>query len=422
MPPGASHPYHGGIQIHCGCQRVTTNLTYAAEAASGKTLEALAQVIRALAPEVTSVSFHDFAADTLWLSEDFLLPEDHQLVEDSLSSDSGGNLDVSYAPREDGNYSLAIPVRDSQGAINGAVRLSIDASVQDTRTDETLEQKLAPVIVCLSAEFERRRGFPLLISEVTQEGAQIENALHAERFELFLQPIYSLHDNVGLAHYEVLLRLRGANGSLIEPKEFLARAAQQQLMPSIDRWVVRTLLVWLSNNRKLWARVPAVFSINLSAQSMTDEGFVSYVEACVAKSGLPPQALCFDITERFAASGSITMAESLKRLEALGCEVALDDFGANPPAYGYLRSVPAHYFKIDSSLVEAAPTDRVARAMISAIVRMAGDLGVQTVAESVESDVELQAVRSLGVDFAQGYLLGKPKSLTGYDFAPGAVN
>ena len=401
---------------------MTTNLTYAAEAASGRTLEALAEVIRALAPEVSGVSFHDFAADTLWLSEDFLLPEDHQLVEDSLSSDAGGNLDVSYAPREDGNYSLAIPVRDSLGAINGAVRLSIDASIKDTRTDETLEQKLAPVFVCLSAEFERRQSFPLLISQDTQEGAQIESALHAERFELFLQPIYSLHDDMGLAHYEVLLRLRTANGSLIEPKEFLARAAQQRLMPNIDRWVVRTLLVWLSNNRKLWARVPSVFSINLSAQSMTDDGFVSYVETCVTKSGLPPQALCFDITERFAASGSITMAESLKRLEALGCEVALDDFGANPPSYGYLRSVPAHYFKIDSSLVEAAPTDRVARAMISAIVRMAGDLGVQTVAESVESDVELQAVRSLGVDFAQGYLLGKPKSLTGYDFAPGAVN
>ena len=401
---------------------MTTRLTYAAEAASSKTLEALAQVIRALAPEVSGVSFHDFAADTLWLSEDFLLPEDHQLVEDSLSSDSGGNLDVSYAPREDGNYSLAIPVRDSQGSINGAVRLSIDATVKDTRTDESLEQKLAPVFVCLSAEFERRQGFPLLISEDTPEGTQIENALHAERFELFLQPIYSLHDDVGLAHYEVLLRLRTAAGSLVEPKEFFARAAQQRLMPNIDRWVVRTLLVWLTANRKLWARVPSVFSINVSAQSMTDDSFVSFVEACVTKSGLPPQALCFDITERFAASGSISVAESMKRLEALGCEVALDDFGANPPSYGYLRSVPAHYFKIDSSLVEAAPTDRVARAMISAIVRMAGDLGVQTVAESVESDVELQAVRSLGVDFAQGYLLGKPKSLTGYDFTAGSVN
>jgi len=398
-----------------------TSLTYAAEAASSKTLEALAQVIRALAPEVSGVSFHDFAADTLWMSEDFILPEDYQLVEDSLSSDSGGNLDVSYAPREDGNYSLAIPVRDAQGSVNGAVRLSIDASIKDTRTDESLEQKLAPVFVCLAAEFERRQGFPLLISEDT-EGAQIENALHAERFELFLQPICSLHDNVSLARFEVLLRLRTANGSLIQPKEFLARAAQQRLMANIDRWVVRTLLVWLTANRKLWARVPSVFSINVSAQSMTDDSFVSFVEACVKKSGLPPQALCFDITERFAASGSISVAESMNRLEALGCEVALDDFGANSPAYGYLRSIPAHYFKIDSSLVEAAPTDRVARAMISAIVRMASDLGVQTVAESVESDMELQAVRSLGVDYAQGYLLGKPKSLTGYDFAVAQIN
>jgi EAL domain-containing protein (putative c-di-GMP-specific phosphodiesterase class I) len=108
--------------------------------------------------------------------------------------------------------------------------------------------------------------------------------------------------------------------------------------------------------------------------------------------------------------------ESLKRLEALGCEVALDDFGANTPSYGYLRSVPAHYFKIDSSLVGAAPTDKLARAMISAIVRMAADLGVQTVAESVELDVELQAVRSLGVDYAQGYLLGRPSALAAYDF------
>jgi len=396
-------------------------MTYAAEAASGKTLEALAQVIRALAPEVCSVSFHDFAADTLWLSEDFLLPEEHQLVEDSLASESG-ILDASYAPGEEGNYSIAIPVRDSNGAINGAVRLGIDISVKDTRTDETLEQKLAPVFVCLSAEFERRQAFPLLIREDTQEGVQIENALQAERFELFLQPICSLHEVASMARYEVLLRLRTADGSLIEPKEFFARAAQQRLMPSIDRWVVRTLLLWLDNNRKLWARVPCVFSINLSVQSITDDQFISFVEDCVIKSGLPPQALCFDITERFASTGSISVSESMKRLEALGCEVALDDFGANPPAYGYLRSIPAHYFKIDSSLVGAAPTDRVARAMISAIVRMASDLGVQTVAESVESDVELQAVRSLGVDFAQGYLLGKPRSLTGYDFTLGAIN
>jgi EAL domain-containing protein (putative c-di-GMP-specific phosphodiesterase class I) len=187
-------------------------------------------------------------------------------------------------------------------------------------------------------------------------------------------------------------------------------------MPTIDRWVVRTLLVWLVNNRARWARVPAVFSINLAWQSLTDAHFVSYVEACVQKSGLPSQALCFEITERSASSGSISVAETLRRLEALGCEVALDDFGTSAPSYGYLRGMPAHYFKIDASLVVAAPTDRVARAVVSSIVRMAGDLGVQTVAESVESDTELEAMRLLGVDFAQGYLVGRPSALAGYDF------
>ncbi len=398
---------------------MTIRLSDTAEAASSKTLAALAQVIRALAPEVCSVSFHDFAADTLWLSEDFLLPEDHQLVEDSLSDTTSSGSEMTFGAHDGGRYAVAIPVRDARGSVNGAVRLSIDSQIVDARTAEPLEVRLAPVLTCLAAEFERRGALPALSPADEAQLAQIENALHAERFELFLQPIRSLHEKEGLSHYEVLLRLRTQDGSLLEPGVFLRTAADRHLMPAIDRWVVRTLLVWLVNNRKSWARVPTVFCINLAAQSMTDANFVSYVESCVIKSGLPPQALCFEITEQFASSGDISVGESMKRLEALGCEVALDDFGGHAPSYGYLRSVPAHYFKIDSALVGAAPTDRVARAMISAIVRMAGDLGIQTVAESVELDAELQAVRTLGVDYAQGFLLGKPSSLSGYDFEVG---
>jgi EAL domain-containing protein (putative c-di-GMP-specific phosphodiesterase class I) len=382
----------------------------------------LAQVIRALAPEVCSVSFHDFAADALWLSEDFLLPEDHQLVEDSLSGRVGGNSEITYGAHDGARYAVAIPVRNPKGGVNGVLRLSIDSQIIDGRAAEPLETRLAPVLVCLAAEFERRGTLPSLPREDEAQLSEIESALHAERFELFLQPIRSLHEDEGLAHYEVLLRLRTANGELLEPSAFLRTAADRHLMPAIDRWVLRTLLVWLVQNRKLWTRVPVVFSINVAPQSMTDANFVSYVESCVIKSGVPPQALCFEIKERFASSGNISVAESMNRLEALGCEVALDDFGGHAPSYGYLRTVPAHYFKIDSALVEAAPTDRVARAMISAIVRMAGDLGIQTVAESVELDTELQAVRSLGVDYAQGFLLGRPKSITDFDFKPVATS
>lgn len=399
-----------------------SKLTESAQAASSKTLDAFAQVIRALAPEVCSVSFHDFTADTLLLSEDFLLPEDHQLVEECLARDLTGTHQIQYGTREGSRYSIAIPVRDARGEVNGAVRLSIDSDVVDDRTAEPLDQRLAPVMLCLAAEFERRRLLPAAPAASPRELAQIEQALSAERFELFLQPIFSLQDDETHAHYEVLLRLKLADGLLLEPGQFLDAAAHRNLMPSIDRWVVRSLLIWMVNHRSAWARVPTVFSINLSPQSVTDAKFVSFVESCVTTSGVPPKALCFEVMERFVASGDISVGESMNRLQALGCEVALDDFGANAPSYGYLRSVPAHYFKIDSALVGAAPTDRVARAVISSIVRMANDLGVQTVAEKVEFDNELEAVRALGVDFAQGFLMGRPQSLAAYDFSAGEPN
>jgi EAL domain-containing protein (putative c-di-GMP-specific phosphodiesterase class I) len=396
------------------------SLTASTETATSQTLDAFAEVICALAPEVCSVSFHDVTADTLLLSEDFLLPEDHQLVEDCLMCGPTGSYTIHYGPREGSRFAIAIPVRDAQGEVNGAVRLTIDSGVEDPRTAEPLEQRLAPLMICLAAEFERRRALPLPAGADAEQRAAIEHALEAERFELYVQPIRALHDGSGGAHYEVLLRLRTGDGALLEPKLFLAAAAHRNSMPAIDRWVLRTLLQWLTNNRRLWVHTASVFSINVSPQSMGDDEFVGFVESFVKKSGLPPEVLCFEITERFAASGALSVGDSMRRLEALGCEVALDDFGGNAPSYGYLRSVPAHYFKIDRSLVGAAPTDRVARATISSIVRMAGDLGVRTVAEAVESDTELEAMRSLGVDYAQGYLMGRPQSLAGYRFAAAA--
>jgi EAL domain-containing protein (putative c-di-GMP-specific phosphodiesterase class I) len=273
-------------------------------------------------------------------------------------------------------------------------------------------------MVCLAAEFERRRTLPLLPATDEHLLAQIDQALDAEHFELYLQPIRSLRGKSKSRQYEVLLRLRTRDGGLLEPGVFMAAAEHRNLMPSIDRWVLRAVLVWLMNNRPTWTETPTAFSINLSAQSMTDSSFIGFVEACVRKSGLPPRTLCFEITERFASSGDISVADSMKRLEAMGSAVALDDFGGNAPSYGYLRVVPAHYFKIDSALVLAAPTDRVARAVISSIVRMASDLGVETVAESVQSDSELQAIRDLGVHYAQGFWVGRPQSLVGYRFPP----
>jgi hypothetical protein len=300
-------------------------LSDTAEATSDDTLAALAQVIRVLAPEVCSVSFHDFAADTLWLSQDFLLPEDHQqLVEDSLSGYGEAGSEMTFGAHDGARYAVAIPVRDTQGDVNGAVRLSIDSQVASTRDVKPLDTRLAPVLACLAVEFERRVVLPPLSPKDEAQLAQFESALNAEHFELYLQPVCALHEKEGLAHHEVLLRLRTAEGELLEHTAFLNIAADRHLMPAIDRWVVRSLLVWLVNCRKFWAQVPAVFSINLAAQSLTDADFLSYVESCLVKSGVPPQALCFAITDLSTSSGNISVAESVKRLEALGCAVALD--------------------------------------------------------------------------------------------------
>src|SRR5580658_10478449 len=137
-----------------------SKLTESAQAASSKTLDAFAELICSLAPEVCSVSFHDFEADTLLLSEDFLLPEDHQLVEECLARDDTGLHSIQYGTRAGSRYSVAIPVRDPRGGVVGAVRLSIDSQISDARTQEPLEQRLAPVMVCLAAEYDRRQSPP----------------------------------------------------------------------------------------------------------------------------------------------------------------------------------------------------------------------------------------------------------------------
>ena len=205
------------------------------------------------------------------------------------------------------------------------------------------------------------------------------------------QPIRSLHEDEGLAHYEVLLRLRTANGELLEPGSFLRTAADRHLMPAIDRWVLRTLLVWLVNNRKLWTRVPVVFSINVAPQSMTDATFVSYVEACVIKSGVPPQALCFEIKERFASSGNISVAESMNRLDA-GLRSRWMISRPAPRMDTCARCRRTHQ---DRRRAGEAPTDQVARAMICD--RAHGRRSRNSNGSGVRgTDTELQAVRRWG--------------------------
>jgi len=398
-----------------------TTLERLAVAATDRTFDAFAQIMRALAPEVAGISFHDRHGDALWLSEDFLPPEDHQLVEEALAQRRGTSASVAEVFPEERRHIVVMPLRTAVGEICGAARLSLDPDAGCATAVDPLELRLAALLVCLSAQLERAAAIPRGAGIDPARRAHVEQALRDESYELFLQPMRSLRLEETAARYEVLLRLRMPDQSLIEPDAFLALAAELNLPAAIDRWVVDELLAWLLHHRRHWARSPTVFAVNVSVQSLLDPGFVEFVAQSLATSRVPPQALCFEITERSAASGNPGIAAAMKQLEALGCEVALDQFGATSPGFAYLRDVPADYFKIDGSLVRAAPADRVAAAMIAAIVQMANTLGVQTMAGSVEHDAELDALRVLGVDYVQGYLVGRPQALSGHAFATATV-
>jgi len=395
---------------------MTTIETRIAVATTNRTFEACAAILYALAPEVLGVSFHGPDGDALWLSEDFLPPEDHQLIEEALAQGRGASARIDGVYRDEGRHIVVIPLRSGSGEICGAARLSLDPTAEEGAAVDPLEMRLSALFVCLSAEVERACASPRGAPVDPARRGQLERALRAEDYELFLQPIRSLRREEVAARYEVLPRLRMPDRSLVEPQAFLALAVELNLLVAIDRWVVRQLLVWMLSSRRHWARSPTVFAVNVSVQSLLDPNFVDFVDRCLGESRVPAQALCFEIAERSASSGNPGIAAAMKRLEALGCEVALDHFGATSPGFGYLRDVPANYFKIDGSLVTAAPGDRVATAMISGIVQMASALGVQTMAGCVERDTELDALRLLGVDYVQGHLLGRPEALTGYAF------
>jgi EAL domain-containing protein (putative c-di-GMP-specific phosphodiesterase class I) len=151
--------------------------------------------------------------------------------------------------------------------------------------------------------------------------------------------------------------------------------------------------------------------VNISGQSLGDPDFCAFLEEALRESGLPPRLLAFELTET-AAVANIVRAEALmRRLRDLGCDVALDDFGRGLSSLGYLKSLPVTFLKIDGSLVRDVVGDERSQAMLSAIVRLAGAMGLKTVAECVESEEIRSITRSLGVEYGQGFAIGRPTPL-----------
>ncbi len=238
----------------------------------------------------------------------------------------------------------------------------------------------------------------------------VRAALAENRLRLEAQMIVPFHNDGGPArpHYELLLRMLDLEGNSIGPDRFLSAALRYQMMPTIDRWVISSVIELLRPRRELLATAPVTFTINFSGQSLLDEEFADYVIRSVETSRINPAVFCFELTES-AAVASMTAAEALmSRLRKLGCGVALDDFGTGLSSLSYLRSMPVSMLKIDGSFVRDILRDERAESMVRAIAQLARAMNITTVAEYVETEEIRTRVRSLGVDYGQGFAIAKP--------------
>ena len=243
--------------------------------------------------------------------------------------------------------------------------------------------------------------------------SRLTHALDAGRFLLYQQVIapLGLHGQ-GRPHHEVLLRLLDEEGRVVEPMAFVPAAERYNLMPAIDRWVVREVIGRHAvQQRHAPVAERPIFAVNLSGSSLADERLAVFVCGLLAEHGVPANMLCFEISETAAVAYLSRAAQFIQTLKREGCLFALDNFGSGMTSFAYLKQLPVDFLKIDGSFIRTIAEDRVTRAMAEAINRVAHVMAIETVAECAESAPILALLQELGVDHAQGYILARPQPL-----------
>lgn len=242
---------------------------------------------------------------------------------------------------------------------------------------------------------------------------KIFKALEENNFRLHKQQIVSLDQPIGDSVRnnfccEILIRMQDKNGQLTAPGSFIPTAEKYGLMPMIDRWVVQTLFNYLQDSRNDEFNL---YMINLSGASLNDDAFLGFIEEKLYQYQICPQMLCFEITETIAISNLSKTTHLIHRLKEMGCHFALDDFGSGMSSFGYLKSLPVDFVKIDGMFIKDMTQNQVAREIVEAINRIAHVMGIKTIAEYVEDEVTYQHLQQLNVDFAQGFGILKPSIL-----------
>ncbi len=237
---------------------------------------------------------------------------------------------------------------------------------------------------------------------------RIQEALAENNFTLYFQPIIPMDSKDGV-HYEVLLRMLNRNGDLMLPSVFIPVAERYNQMQAIDRWVVQHAFEALGDP----AIVPATIglAINLSGQSLSDPRFLEFVEQQIVSKTIQMERICFEITETAAIGNLIHAQRFFSALKPRGCRFALDDFGSGLSSFAYLKTLPVDFLKIDGSFVKDMANDPIDFAMVEAIHRIGHVMGIETIAEFVESEAIFGLLKTIGVNYAQGHCLAVPKPL-----------
>jgi diguanylate cyclase (GGDEF)-like protein len=305
----------------------------------------------------------------------------------------------------------------STGAGTLSVSISVGVAAVEPHVEEFTHAFAAAEVACKAANENGRNRVEIyreedesLIRRYTDMDLvmDLRNALSGGRLQLSAQMLLPIGAIEQRPHFELLLRMVGSDGVVVGPDHFMATAQRYQLMPEIDRWVVGEALRQLQPHAESLRTDPVAFTINCSDQSLRDENFAQFVVDSIAASGIKPQALCFELAESAVVANLAGSDAFMRLIRRQGCGVALDDFGAGLSSLSSLRALPLTMLKIDGSFVRDVLRDTRAEFTIQAIAQLARSMSLATVAEHVETDEIRLAVARLGVDYAQGFAIGRP--------------
>jgi diguanylate cyclase (GGDEF)-like protein/PAS domain S-box-containing protein len=236
--------------------------------------------------------------------------------------------------------------------------------------------------------------------------ARVTRAAEENRLELFFQPIAAIGSQSPPRFHELTVKLRGDDGELVPPSEFIPAAERYNAMSIIDRWVVQKAVSILRERQQRGAPLP-MLAVNVSGTSLNEQAFVDLALQTLSDPVIAC-AICFEITETAAVTNLADAIHFMRELKTRGCKFALDDFGTGLSSFMYLKTLPVDYLKIDGQFIAQIAADPVDRSMVEAISKVGRALGIATIAECVETAVVLDELRRIGVDFAQGYFIARP--------------